>query len=626
MDGARHASEEQYRMLFAAMDQGLCVIEKVTTPPGAPSDFRFLDVNPAFLRHTRLLDPVGKTILELVPDAEPEIIARYDRVVATGKAERFEAYVAGIDLWMEADVYPAQEPGQVAVLFTNITERKRTTEALRASKERLATLLENLPDYAIFLVDPDGVVIEWTEGAERVKGYTPEEIVGQHFSLFYTPEDQAARVPDRILAEAARTGRSESEGWRVRKSGACFWGNEIATAVRDEAGNLVGFTKISRDLTERRQAEAALAQSEERYRRIVEQATDYAIFSIDAERRVETWPAGAQHVFGWTAAEAVGQVIDITYTPEDRAASVPEGEFRAALTDGVAPNIRWHQRKDGTRVFIDGMTYARHGEEGAFKVGQDVTARVLAEDARRADEEWRREELEAEVAAATRELRTLSHRLLLVQEEERRNLARELHDEIGQVLTGLNFQLASATGTAGLQALEEAKQTVSVLTEQVRQLSMDLRPAVLDHYGLIAALEWHLARYQQQTGIQVTLRHEGLEERLAPEVEITAFRVVQEALTNAARHARSETVTVHLLADDTLTIVVRDDGQGFDLGQVSITRGLGGMRERVALLGGALEIESTPGQGTSITAELPVVVPTGALTTATSWAFPGGAT
>jgi signal transduction histidine kinase len=298
---------------------------------------------------------------------------------------------------------------------------------------------------------------------------------------------------------------------------------------------------------------------------------------------------------------------------------VPEQEFATARTEGVAPNIRWHQHKDGSRVFIEGMTYPRTTEyggfEGAFKVGQDVTDRILAEERQREDEARRREDLEAEVAAATLELRTLSHRLLTVQEEERRNLARELHDEIGQVLTGLNFQLAAATGAPGLQTLEDAKQTVSALTEQVRQISMDLRPAVLDRYGLTAALEWHIARYQQQTGIQVTLQHEGLAERLAPEVEVTAYRVVQEALTNVARHARSETVTVHLLIDGSLSIAVRDDGQGFDLAAVSITRGLGGMRERVALLGGTLEIESTPGAGTTITADLPVGVQTGAWTT-----------
>jgi PAS domain-containing protein len=135
-------SEERYRTLFAAMDQGLCVIEKVATPPGAPSDFRYLEANPAFLRHTGLPDPVGKTILELVPNAEPEILAAYDRVVATGKPERVEALVADIDMWMEADVYPTPEPGQIAVLFTNITERKRAEAALRASEARQAFLLQ----------------------------------------------------------------------------------------------------------------------------------------------------------------------------------------------------------------------------------------------------------------------------------------------------------------------------------------------------------------------------------------------------------------------------------------------------------------------------------------------------
>ncbi len=186
-------------------------------------------------------------------------------------------------------------------------------------------------------------------------------------------------------------------------------------------------------------------------------------------------------------------------------------------------------------------------------------------------------------------------------------LARELHDEIGQVLTGLNFQLAAAAGTNGT-ALAEAQATVQALTEQVRQLSMDLRPAVLDRFGLLPALQWQIDRYQQRTGIQVDLHHAGLDRRFPPALEIGAFRIVQEALTNVARHAHVDRAAVQLFADErALTVVVRDQGQGFDPAQAPMTSGLGGMRERVELLGGTLAIEATPGGGTAVTAELPLV-------------------
>jgi signal transduction histidine kinase len=236
---------------------------------------------------------------------------------------------------------------------------------------------------------------------------------------------------------------------------------------------------------------------------------------------------------------------------------------------------------------------------------QSIAERCWAEVERARAEKALRESkavLAEQVEMATIELRLLSHRLLEVQEEERRHLARELHDEIGQVLTGLQFQLAAAAVDG---RLAEAQRTVQDLTEQVRQLSMDLRPAVLDQYGLLAAPRWYIERYGARTGIQVDLRHEGLAQRFPPSVEIGSYRVVQEALTNVARHAGVGQATVQLLADGgVLTIAVRDEGQGFQPDGTSGT-GLSGLRERVQLLGGSLTVETAPGTGTTITAELP---------------------
>ena len=360
---------------------------------------------------------------------------------------------------------------------------------------------------------------------------------------------------------------------------------------------------------ERARAESAMRESEERLRAIVEEATDYAIFTSDIENRITTWLPGAQAVFGWTPDEAIGELVDITFTPEDRAAGEPQKEFQEARANGVALNVRWHIRHDGSRVFIEGVARARHGPDGSFlgllKIGQEVTQRREAEQARQAEEERLRAELEDQVTRATADLRTLSRRLLAVQEEERRHLARELHDEIGQMLTGLSLQLGSAHRVEASR-LDEARRTVSELTEQVRQLSMDLRPATLDRYGLLSALQWHLERYEQRTGVHVELRHEGLERRFAAPVETTAYRVVQETLTNVARHSGSKSATVQLLADGScLTVSIRDEGRGFTWATMQGGSGLGGMRERVELLGGTLTVDATPGQGVVITAEIP---------------------
>ena len=392
---------------------------------------------------------------------------------------------------------------------------------------------------------------------------------------------------------------------------------ELAATVTQAAAVIIAHHVVGE---ERLTAERELQASEERYRLILDQATDYAIFSADRDRRIETWPTGAAAVFGWTADEAIGQLIDITYPLDDRIRGVPEQEMAEARDTGHAPNVRWHVRKDGTYVFIEGDAYARRDAngifQGVFKIGQDVTARLAAEEAQREEdaacreeEAILREELEIQVRAATNELRQLSRRLLAVQEEERRRLALELHDEVGQVLTALNFQLAAAQGIDESVSLAEAQTTVQALTEQVRQLSLDLRPAVLDRYGLLVALEWHIDRFRAQTGITVHLRHQGLNQRFAPEVEITAFRVVQEALTNVARHSGEHFATVQVYGDGSLTLVIRDAGRGFDPASAGPSTGIGGMRERVELLGGRLQVEARPGDGTAIIAEIPAELP-----------------
>jgi PAS domain S-box-containing protein len=499
-------------------------------------------------------------------------------------------------------------------------ERARVEAALRESETRFRTFAEYATD-TLWIADAASGRLEYISPAfDRMWGESRDAVMADldRWIALLHPEDRAEGSQGMRRVVTGEVSHLIKEFRIVRPTdGAIRWILDTGFAIHDAAGAVTRVGGIAQDITERKMAEAAMRESEERYRLIVERATDYAIFDADAERRIETWTPGAAAVFGWSAEEAIGQSTTITFVPEDQAAGVPEQEVAAARDEGMVPNVRWHQRKDGSRVFIEGATYARRGPDGAFqgvfKVGQDVTARLLAEEARQEEDAARREEeaslrdeLAAQVAAAAAEARALTRRLLTIQEEERRHLARELHDEIGQVLTGLNFQLAAAAGRGGTAALAEASATVRALTDQVRQLSMDLRPAVLDSFGLLAAVQLHIERFQTQTGIAVHLRHHGVERRFAPDVEIAAYRVVQEALTNVARHAETDLATVQLYADGALTLVIRDSGRGFDPARASRASGLGGMRERVELLGGTLEIEAMAGGGTTVAAEIPL--------------------
>ncbi|MFN8590435.1 MAG: PAS domain S-box protein [Thermomicrobiales bacterium] len=363
----------------------------------------------------------------------------------------------------------------------------------------------------------------------------------------------------------------------------------------------------------RARAEAALRESEMHFRSFAENSTD-TLWIVDVEHgHLEYLSPAFERMWG-EPREAVMDDLDRwrdLVHPEDRA--LASEAMRRVVTGEVSPLVNEYRiirPADGAVRWIFDTGFAIHDTAGPVTrvggIAQDITARKLAEDALRESEARHREALEAEVAAATAKLRTLSRRLLLVQEEERRKLALELHDEIGQVLTGLGFQIASATRTGGTAALAEAAATVSALTEQVRQLSLDLRPQVLDRFGLLAAIEWYVERYQATTGITVHLRHDGMARRFPPEGEIAAYRVVQEALTNIARHAHTGEAWVTLVRNGTLLLVVQDDGRGFDPAQIGESSGLGGMRERVTLLGGTFQVETAPGEGTHLTALFPL--------------------
>jgi signal transduction histidine kinase len=224
-----------------------------------------------------------------------------------------------------------------------------------------------------------------------------------------------------------------------------------------------------------------------------------------------------------------------------------------------------------------------------------------------------RKEADQKLQESAERLQVLSRRLLEVQEVERRHLARELHDEVGQLLTGLRLLLkppGDLPAEAMKKGLEQARGIVDELLDRVRGLSFDLRPAALDELGLVPALLALCERYTEQTAVRVNFKHNGLEGRFAPEVETTGYRIVQEALTNVARHAGVNAATVRLWSTgEALGLQIGDQGRGFDAGVVLATmrsRGLAGMQERVRLLGGELAIESRPGAGTQITAELPI--------------------
>lgn len=263
-----------------------------------------------------------------------------------------------------------------------MTSRNQPEDATLMESQRFRILVDAISDYAIYMLDIAGNVVSWNAGAQRFKGYKPEEIIGQHFSRFFTPEDRARGLPNHALKTAEIEGRFESEGWRLRKDGSRFWANAVIDTIRAEDGRLLGFAKITRDITVRQAAEEALRQSEQQFRLLVQGVTDYAIYMLDTTGHITNWNAGAQRIKGYTRDEAVGSHFSRFYTDEDRAAGLPDRALSTARSEGRFESEGWRVRKDGTRfaahVVIDALRDPTGALVGFAKITRDVSEKRAA--------------------------------------------------------------------------------------------------------------------------------------------------------------------------------------------------------------------------------------------------------
>lgn len=368
---------------------------------------------------------------------------------------------------------------------------QETQQRVQQSDEVFRLLVESVKDYAIFLLDAEGRVATWNQGAERIKGYHANEIIGHHFSKFYPQEVAESGWPQRELEIATKEGRYTEEGLRVRKDGSTFWAHVVITALRDRTGELKGFSKVTRDLTERRELEERTRQLNKELRNRVSQL-------IESQRLVEL---------------------------------------------------------------------------------------------------------------RTLELQKLSADLMRVQDEERRRISRELHDELGQELAAVRMEL-DLNSSENKKTLRPAIEATDRALSKVRNLSYLLHPPLLDESGLIPALRWYFDGFEKRSQLRVKFDYKPtIFSRLSREIETAVFRVIQEALTNVYRHSGSEDVRIDLDQDaDRITLRIRDFGKGVSLTASAAGVGLSSMKERVRQLNGEFKV-SRAEPGTVVEASLPLFEP-----------------
>ena len=500
----------------------------------------------------------------------------------------------------------------------------------RELSARLAAIVDSSDD-AIVSITLEGVITSWNPGAERLFGYTAAEAVGHHIYLII-PEERRAEEDD-VLARLRRGERVDHfETVRRAKDGHLVPVSLTVSPVRDAQGVVVGASKVARDITQQQQSEELRA----RLAAIVDSSDD-AIVSKTLEGVVTSWNRGAESLFGYTAAEAIGQHISFII-PEDRKAEEDDVLGRLRRGERIEHFETVRQAKDGHQVYISltvsPLRDAKGTVIGASKVARNITERIHAEEALRrahAELEERVRARTAELSSANESLRVemaerqrveqeriqLLTRLVLAQEDERRRIARELHDQLGQQLTALRLTLE----TLKAQSVERSDLRVQIetLEELARQLDEDvafrvweLRPTVLQDLGLQAALTNHVRHWSKHFGIRAQL-HTGQspDARLTSEAETTIYRLAQEALNNVAKHARADRVDVVLeCSAGHVSLIIEDNGVGFDGSKIkTVGEGLGliGMHERAALVGADLQIESTPGRGTTVIVRAPAV-------------------
>jgi len=574
------------------------------------TDGRIYEANDAFLRmlgHTQEDVREGRiNWREMTPPEHQTADEQCLReIAASGRCQPFEKEYFRRDgprvAVMIGAALLADEKDRGVAFVLDITERRQTQQNLRESEARLRLLAEQMPA-VLWTVDKNLRFTSSLGAGLSAIHLKPGQAVGMSLQEFFGTDDLQFPPIAAVLRALQGESLSYEMTWRERSY-------HVYVEPFHSAGSTIdGCIGLAFDITERKRIEAQLIFREKRLRALIENSSD-GIELVDASGEILFESPSIQRLFGYFSPAMVGRsLFDFIHTEDHPALERCFVEVRRQHGAIIETRYRFRHR-DGSWRWVEASLNNLIEEPGVLAIVinfRDITER------QRSEEE--RNRLFHEIEQARFRLEQLSRRLVEVQEVERRNLARDLHDELGQQLTALKLLLESSPGLPPVQMLhrvQEAHSRANQLQGLVRNMSLDLRPTMLDDLGLVPALLWLFERRSGLSSFEVQFRHQNVEDmRFPPEIETAAYRIVQEALTNVARHSSASNAVVRLWAsDDTLSVQIEDKGRGFDAEAalaVANSSGLSGMRERAGLLGGRLTIESSRGDGTTLTAELPL--------------------
>lgn len=539
-------------------------------------------------------------------------------------------YKANETAWWAELTYSAVKDEDVVAGFTcvirDVTARKNEELEIRKSEERYRLMVEGVRDYAIFMLDTTGHIVTWNEGAKRTKGYSSYEIIGKHFSIFYTKEDLEDGKPERELRIAVATGKYEEEGWRIKKNGSVFWANIVITALFNEQNQHIGFSKVTRDLTERRDNEELLRQSEERYRSLIEQVADYGIFLLDEKGRIVSWNEGAKKLNGYSADEVIGKYFSIFYPEEDIRNGKPPMELRVAKQEGKYEEEGWRLRKDGSAFWANVLITSVYDKQGHL-IGFSKVTRDLTE--RKANEKALRESYDRYRRLST-ELQEINNELTYANNELEQFTSIVSHDlqepirTIKSFLTLIEMQINDgkydnlpAYISKSINASVRMQELIRNLLQYAQLSKYELKEEPINVREMINEAAANLKSAIEQSGAELVVSSD-VEQIVGDKVQL--MQLVQNLVSNAIKFTRRQVPRVEISCeqnqDHSVTFSIRDNGIGiensdaekvFEIFKRLNTEkeypgtgiGLAICKKIVDRHGGRIWMDSTPGEGTT---------------------------